>query len=294
VATYELGDGVNVRHLVYDRDGQLADASVALTWIRPDATTVAGNVVRIGVGTYIGDTFPPDAVGDWRYRWDVTGAVVDVQVGRFSVTDPAAADPLVYYPLDLFKLGMSAGADSAVTLLLADALANASRGLETYCGSATNPRIFYKAAPAALVVDAGEALVAGNVSDELLVDDLAAAPSLVEVHMRGRGAGAVWREFTDYDVWPANAIGKGRPIRSLIADPGAFGTGRVRITAPPGWPDTPRDVREACKLLANRLYIRKNSPDATAGVGEWGPVRVAASDPDVRALLEPFRLESAG
>lgn len=197
------------------------------------------------------------------------------------------SDPVLYYPLDLFKLGMSAGATGRDVLLL-DALETASRGVEEYCGD----RRFYPSAVMPRVFRVRDRIVCCPDGDELLVDDIAAAPTLVEVRAGGR-AGA-WRPVTAYDLDPDTALERGRPVGALLADAGTWGTDRVRITTSWGWPVTPRPVREATKLLANRLYLRKDSPDGTAGVGEWGPVRVAASDPDVRALLEPFRLESAG
>lgn len=46
------------------------------------------------------------------------------------------------------------------------------------------------------------------------------------------------------------------------------------------------EVTEAILLLAHRLFTRRNSPEGVAGWGDLGVVRVLASDPDIRALLE--------
>lgn len=46
------------------------------------------------------------------------------------------------------------------------------------------------------------------------------------------------------------------------------------------------EVTEAILMLAHRLYTRRNSPEGVAGWGDLGVVRVLASDPDIRALLE--------
>ncbi|GGN96150.1 hypothetical protein GCM10010112_87140 [Actinoplanes lobatus] len=197
------------------------------------------------------------------------------------------ADPVLYYPLQLLKLGMSAGPDTGREALLVNALESASRAVETYCGN----RIFYRSALTALSLRVRGRVVECDDGDELLVPDLAAPPTLVEIRT---GRGGEWKPVTAYDVEPGDALIFDRPARLLLAGPAAWGFDRVRITAEWGWPAVPADIREATKLLATRLYLRKDSPDGTAGVGEWGPVRVAASDPDVRALLEPFRLESAG
>lgn len=47
------------------------------------------------------------------------------------------------------------------------------------------------------------------------------------------------------------------------------------------------EVEEAILLMASRLYARRNSPEGTMGFGGEGiVVRVMASDPDIKALLE--------
>jgi len=201
------------------------------------------------------------------------------------VTEPA---PVLYYPLHLFKLSLSAGAaNAAIDGLMADALESASRAVETYCGG----RIFYRTPVQARAFRVARRVVACDDGDELLVEDIAAAPTLVEI--RGGRAG-VWRPVTGvYDLEPDTALERLRPVTSLLADFGTWGVDRVRITAEWGWPAVPRDIREATKLLAARLYKRKDTSTGVEGVGDWGPVRVAASDPDVRALLEDFRLPSA-
>ena len=47
------------------------------------------------------------------------------------------------------------------------------------------------------------------------------------------------------------------------------------------------DVQEAILLLATRLYKRRQSPEGVAGFGGEGiVVRILATDPDIRALIE--------
>jgi hypothetical protein len=50
-----------------------------------------------------------------------------------------------------------------------------------------------------------------------------------------------------------------------------------------GWPAR---VVEGATMLVGRLWIRKDSPDGVAAVGDLGPVYVRRSDPDVAMLLE--------
>jgi hypothetical protein len=86
MTSYDLGDGVNLKHLVYDRDEELTDATVAFTVTKPDDSTVSPSVTRISTGTYQADTFAADLSGPWKYRVDVSGAVVDIAYGEFTVS----------------------------------------------------------------------------------------------------------------------------------------------------------------------------------------------------------------
>lgn len=46
------------------------------------------------------------------------------------------------------------------------------------------------------------------------------------------------------------------------------------------------DVQEAVLLHASRLFKRRQSPEGISGWDDLGAVRIIASDPDIRALLE--------
>lgn len=51
----------------------------------------------------------------------------------------------------------------------------------------------------------------------------------------------------------------------------------------------PTDVKQACNLLAIRQFKRYDSPLGVAGFGDIGVVRVSRVDPDIEALLGPYR-----
>lgn len=51
----------------------------------------------------------------------------------------------------------------------------------------------------------------------------------------------------------------------------------------------PVDVKQACNLLAVRQFKRYDSPLGVAGFGDIGIVRVSRVDPDIEALLGPYR-----
>jgi hypothetical protein len=129
----------------------------------------------------------------------------------------------------------------------------------------------------------------------LLVDEIGADDGLVvEV-----GSGSTWTAVDEADLeqWPLNALAQWQPVEALARLDTSWPDGprqRVRITARWGWPAVPDEVIEATLLLAARLYKRKSSPDGTAGVGEWGPVRVSATDPDVFRLIHNLLLPGAG
>ena len=93
----------------------------------------------------------------------------------------------------------------------------------------------------------------------------------------------------DVELGPDNAAAQGRPATYLWSTVGWVPTsGRLRVTARWGWPAVPDQVVEAAKLLAVRLYRRKDSPQGVLGSSEWGVTRVSAVDPDVEALICPF------
>ena len=87
---------------------------------------------------------------------------------------------------------------------------------------------------------------------------------------------------------PDNAFTLGMPVTELLSGWGGWPGLRVRVTARWGWPVVPRDVSMATLLLANRLYLRKDSPEGVAGSSEWGAVRLSRWDPDVEALISPY------
>jgi hypothetical protein len=92
------------------------------------------------------------------------------------------------------------------------------------------------------------------------------------------------------EAWPFN----GTPKTRLYAGDGvSFPTTRAGITVTGTWgyaSAVPEAIAEACLLLAARFYGRKDAPlGVVAGSDETGVIRIMARDPDVRALLAPYR-----
>lgn len=124
--------------------------------------------------------------------------------------------------------------------------------------------------------------------ERLIVDDIGSTENLV---VEG-GDGSVWDELdaSEYELEPDNALTRGYPITGIRRVNRLWRSyRRARITAVWGWPQVPEDIKEATLIQAMRLYRRKDSPEGVAGSAEWGLIRLPHLDPDVRALVEPYR-----
>lgn len=278
MTTYDLGDGVPLDHEVYDRDGQLASATVAVTVARPDGTTVSPSVTSPSTGRYRAAVFPADQPGLWTGAWVMSGAIVDVRPFTFTVADPA---PAMYATLPDVKTSLTKDSSDDRDDLIVQAIAAASRWIDDRTG-----RRFYADRTASARVFP----VLGQTYDEgrelvLMVDDIASAEGLL---VQSGGVGN-WAAVTGWATGPDNALVYGRPINQLYAGRGWLpSSGRIQVTARWGWPAVPDAIAEATKMLARRFYKRKDSPQGVLGNTEWGPTRVSRTDPDVEALIAPF------
>lgn len=78
---------------------------------------------------------------------------------------------------------------------------------------------------------------------------------------------------------------------------GTAGTGRTQlteITGVWGWPAVPAAIKQATRIMVSRIVKRQESPQGVAGFGEFGVVRISRIDPDVVALLAPYRILDPG
>lgn len=130
MTTRDVGDGYPIGYEARDPDtGDLLDATVALTVIDPadGETTPAPVHPSTGVYRY---TIPLTVAGNWRWRWDVTGAVLDVAHGEVTALDPTTP-PLASTAdiVDLLGRPLTAAEAARVPGLLA----SASTKLRAYC-----------------------------------------------------------------------------------------------------------------------------------------------------------------
>ena len=106
----------------------------------------------------------------------------------------------------------------------------------------------------------------------------------------------------DYQLEPLNGVAGGlvQPFTRIraIGDylfpvwsvTGTYGNkASVQIQGVFGWSAVPTAVRQATILLAMRHWKRYDSPLGVAGFGDIGAIRVGRTDPDVEALLMPFK-----
>jgi hypothetical protein len=131
----------------------------------------------------------------------------------------------------------------------------------------------------------------------LPVDDISTTTSLVVVSDDNWDATfeTAWtlnnRTSWGFMVEPANWSPLGLPITRLRAVAGSWPTvpQGIQVTALWGWASIPRDIEEACLLLASRLWKRKDLAFGVMGTQETGFISLPKVDPDVQALLAPFR-----
>lgn len=172
-------------------------------------------------------------------------------------------------------------ADTIDDSLLETSIEAASRQLDGYC-----ERVFYSTS--------GTRVFVPNDSYVVETDDLVSITSLM-TSSDGDGFDITWAA-TDYQLEPLNGRAGGivTPFTQIRAiDDYLFpvfgGEATVRITGTFGWSSVPIAIKQATLMLAQRQFKRYDSPLGVTGFGELGVIRVMRIDPDVQALVSPFR-----
>lgn len=128
------------------------------------------------------------------------------------------------------------------------------------------------------------------------VDDLLSVTTLKTDDDGDRIYDDTWAA-TDYDLLPGNAALDGEPYRRIETAPNGskrFPTHAkgVQIAGSFGYAaTTPPEVREACILWSLRVFERRHAIFGIKGSTQFGEVyvKLPPPDPDVKALLRPFR-----
>lgn len=172
--------------------------------------------------------------------------------------------------------------------LIEIAIESASREIDGYC-----ERVFY---------NVGTAVRYYLPVDSFLVetDDIQTVTTL-ETSSDGEGYNVTWTA-SDFQLEPVNGFVGGietpytriRAIGSYLfpiwepRHPDAY-EATVKITGTFGFATVPTAIKQATILLSMRQFKRYDSPLGVAGFGEMGAIRVTRFDPDVEALVAPFR-----
>lgn len=175
--------------------------------------------------------------------------------------------------------------DNVDDTLLEQAIESASRRIDGYCG-----RWFYKTAQTAILVYPFDYY-------NLPVQDIANTTVTVAVSTQGNGVyDQTWTQGVDYQLEPLNASLNSKPYNNIQAIGGKTfpiqlqpNVPYVQVTAQWGWQNVPIDVTQACVLLAIRQFARLNAALGIVGFNDMA-IQVKAVDPDVRDLLNQYRL----
>jgi hypothetical protein len=177
--------------------------------------------------------------------------------------------------------------DTVDDALLTTAINSSSRQIDGIC-----ERVFY---------NAGSAVRVYVPEDSTMVetDDLI---SVTRVRTNSGDGFTVEIPATDYQLEPLNGIAGGiaQPFTRIRAT-GAFlfpvyqqrsvnlFEASVEVQGVFGWSAIPEAVKQAAILLSIRTFKRLDSPFGVAGFGDLGVIRVGRTDPDIEALLMPFK-----
>jgi hypothetical protein len=296
VTTYDLGDGIPLRFLATDRDGTAVDTTMSLAVLSLATGTQVATpaITHTATGQYDA-TATGLAIGDYAYVWTATGTISDVATGTFTV---ATTGPATYTNLPAVKgnLGKITNDDRdeniALAIVAASRMIDAATGrpaggfqADLVVSARTFPISGRLIQPSGTDMHRRFAGVPGRQRVAILVDDIATETGLL-VEAGNRGA-ATYNTITGPISGPDNALAKGEPIEWLsLPYTALLGTiDSIRVTARWGWPSIPAEVEMATRLLASRLYKRKDSPQGVITSSDWGAVRVSKTDPDVYALI---------
>jgi len=175
--------------------------------------------------------------------------------------------------------------------LLSLAIEAASREIDGYC-----ERVFYSTS--ATRVYAPTNIYTVTTDDIISVTTLKSSSDGVTYDI-------TWAT-SDYQLEPLNNVAGGlvTPFTRIRAtgnylmptfSVGTFyeGEALIQVTGVFGWSAIPAAIRQATVILAMRLFKRLDSPMGVIS-NDLGSMRVGRVDPDVEALLSPFRKVSAG
>jgi hypothetical protein len=181
--------------------------------------------------------------------------------------------------------------DSIDDSLLELAIESASREIDGYC-----ERVFYSTT--------GTRVYAPTNIFTVTTDDIISVTTL-KSSSDGVTYDITWTT-SDYQLEPLNGVAGGlstpytriRATGNYLMPSFSVGTfyeleALIQVVGVFGWSAIPAAIRQATVILAMRLFKRLDSPMGVIS-NDLGSMRVGRQDPDVEALVAPFRKVSAG
>jgi hypothetical protein len=181
--------------------------------------------------------------------------------------------------------------DSIDDSLLELAIESASREIDGYCErlfySTTGTRVYAPTNIYTVTTDDIISVTTLKSSSDGVTYDITWATSDYQLEPLNGVAGGLLTPFTriratgNY-LMPSFSVGTFYELEALIQVVGVF-----------GWSAVPAAIRQATVILAMRLFKRLDAPLGMIS-NDLGSMRVGRFDPDVEALVAPFRKVSAG
>ena len=177
--------------------------------------------------------------------------------------------------------------DSVDDSLLEISIEAASRQIDGFCN-----RVFYSTTGTR---------VYQNTDSILCETDDIISISTLKTSTDGVNFDTTWK-VSDYQLEPLNGVSGGlvQPYTRIRAigdylfpiwyvSSSYTNKAAVQVVGTFGWSAIPSAVKQATIISAMRQFKRYDSPLAVAGFGDIGAIRVGRTDPDVEALLMPFK-----
>lgn len=200
--------------------------------------------------------------------------------GTGSVAVASASQDYATLAVVKARLGITDATDDSKLSTMITAI---SRAIDEHCC-----RHFY--------VDAANATryFTAEFADVLYPGDLVSVATLATDSNGNRDYTNTWTS-TDYDLLPYDADDWYKPYTQIATTPQgnyAFTPGLakgVKIVGKWGWPAVPAPVSEACILMCEKLFLRRDAIFGVVGSAEVGTLKqVMKEDPEINLLLQPY------
>lgn len=271
----------------------MTGVSVAITNLATGATVLANTstgvaTVATGINSYTWTPLANLASGEYLATWTGTDPEAETVVATEVVTvakDPAGA----YTTLEAVKVQLGKITTDDRDSAISASILTASRMIDSETGRWPGAYLPASVATARVFNRLGRVWVLDTARSAFRVDEIGVGSGIIVES--GYVASGVYSTLASYGTGPDNAIAVGDPIQYITAGYSSFsGIDSMRVTARWGWPALPVQIEMATRMMAARLYRRKDSPQGVINVPEFGGMRVSRFDPDVRALLGPYMI----